>query len=68
MLFSVWLCREIGALAVLFLAARYFEGAIPFPDVRTVVVSYEWSGQSVYMSTRVFWTLMKTIKYHLTVS
>ena len=30
---------EIGALIVLFIAAKFFEGVIQFPDIRTMIVS-----------------------------
>ena len=30
--------REIGALVVLFMSARFFEGAIQVPDVKTMII------------------------------
>ena len=34
----VCVCSEIGAVVVLFGCARCFEGAIPFPDVKMMIV------------------------------
>ena len=31
--------REIGALIVLFMSAKFFEGGIQVPDARTMIVS-----------------------------
>ena len=32
--------REIGALLVLFMSAKFFEGTVQVPDIRTMIVSF----------------------------
>ena len=32
--------REIGALLVLFMSAKFFEGTVQVPDVRTMIVNF----------------------------